>query len=354
MVSLASLPRRRRSGLIICLAAALTGALFAQDRNPRRQPAPAPAPAPLQAPSESPRRAGEFRVEAKVAVPAGAQHLEIWIPAPRVDEFQSVTEAAAPSPQGGIVSQQTDPESGNTYLHLRMDYPQGTITFGASWKFERRELVRAPFRRGAARDPIDPAAFARDLGASELVPVTGRMKARASTIAPSDPDSLNVGRAIYDEVLRTVEYAASGDGVGRGDALFALDAGHGDAADLAALFVGLARARGIPARFVLGHALPEKRAEAEAEVPGYVAWAEFFVPDLGWIPVDLTTARRFPETRQYGFGNLNERRIQFTTGRDVQVAPPSKRGPHNYLIYPYAELDGEAVSVNHRFTFKEK
>lgn len=308
------------------------------------------------APRPTPRRAGEFRIETKITPPAGAQLLELWVPAPRVEEAQSVLEASAPTPPGAVLTQETDPESGNTFLHLKVDFPVATVAFTASWTFERREDVKSRFRRGAIRGPTadDGSSFARDLAASKLVPVTGRIKARASLIAPGETDALNLARAIYDEGLRTVEYSTAGEGWGHGDALWALDAGHGDSTDLAALFVGLARARGIPARFMMGFPLPENRADPEVEIPGYTAWAQFFVPDLGWIPVDLAQAKLHPETRQSCFGNLDEHRILFTTGRDVQLAPASKRGRQNYMIYPYAEIDGESASVSRRFVFKEK
>jgi transglutaminase-like putative cysteine protease len=339
-------------GFFVLVAASFTPA---QDRAARR---PEPRrPAAVAAPSaDAPRRAGEFRIETHVTPPAGAQLLEMWVPAPCVEEAQAVLEASAPTPPGAVLTQETDPESGNTFLHLKVEYPAATVAFTASWTFERREEVKSRFRRGTIGEAAvdDGSSFSRDLAASKLVPVTGRIKARASLIAPGETDALNVARAIYDEVLKTVDYSTAGEGWGHGDALWALDAGHGDATDLAALFVGLARARGIPARFMMGFPLPETRADPEAEIPGYTAWAQFFVPDLGWIPVDLAQAKLHKETRQSCFGNLDERRILFTTGRDVQLAPPSKRGPHNYIIYPHAEIDGEPASVSHRFVFKEK
>jgi transglutaminase-like putative cysteine protease len=341
--------------LLIVVAAAA-----AQDRgDPARRPATA-APVPASAP-ETNRRAGDFRTECTIAVPDGAQVLDLWVPAPRVDEFQTVLSCIAPSPTGGmdypVLTQHTDPESGNTFLHVRANAPRGTIGFHATWALERREAVRTPFRRRATREgEIEAAmrALVRDLAPTTLVPVDGRMKTRANMIAPEDSDPLNVARAIYDEVLRTVAHSTKGEGWGRGDALWALDAGYGDATDATALFVGLARARGIPARFHTGVALPEGRGPAEVEIPLHTAWAEFFVADLGWIPVDLDGSRLRPETRQYNFGSLDERRIQLGTGRDVSLAPPARQGPRNFVLLPYAEVDGEPTAVVHRFTFKEK
>jgi transglutaminase-like putative cysteine protease len=357
----AEILRAASAALIVLL---LGGVLPAQERrpNPRRQqsaPQPAaqtpPAPAPAATASDVPSRAGEIRIESRVTVPAGAQRLDLWVPTPRQSDSQTVLEAAAPTPPGAVLTQHQDAASGNTFLHLRIDDPTGVVTFTASWTFERREEAKSRFRRGAIREGgSDGASFAADLAPSTLVPVTGRMKARASLIAPGESDPLNVARAIYDEVLRTVEHSTKGEGWGRGDALFALDAGHGDATDLVALFVGLARARGIPARFAMGLPLPEARADQEAEIAGATAWAQFFVPDLGWIPVDLALAAQRKEQRQACFGNLDERRIHFTTGRDVQTAPPGKHGAHNFFIYPHAEIDGETVAVARRLTFKEK
>jgi transglutaminase-like putative cysteine protease len=333
---------------LAALALIAVPSLRAQDR----------APAPARQPAEKPaaRSAGAFRVECRVTVPDGAQVLELWVPAPRMDEFQTVTATDARAPSGGVLEQQTDPEHANTFLHVRAQAPRGTIAFQASWTFERREAVRAPFRRSPRTDRDAegaPRTTPADLAPSQLVPLAGRLKARAALIAPDEEDALNLARAIFDEVLRTLVRSTKGEGIGRGDALWALDAGHGDATDFAALFVGLARARGVPARFHLGFLLPEGQVGAEAESPGHTAWAEFFVPDLGWIPVDLDSASRWPRTRQYAFGNLHERRIHVTSGRDVRLAPEGRLPPRNFVIYPHAEIDGEQAPVAHRFTFKE-
>ena len=120
------------------------------------------------------------------------------------------------------------------------------MAFDASWTFERRDQAKSRFRRGAIRDvrTDEGSPFARDLTATSLVPVTGRIKARAFAIAPSEIEPLNAARAIYDEVVRSLEYSTAGEGSGKGDVLWASDAGHGDSTDFAALFVGLARARG--------------------------------------------------------------------------------------------------------------
>jgi transglutaminase-like putative cysteine protease len=345
-----------RSALALAAVLAAASGAVAQDRPGGRRAAAPPPPAPVVQAPEGPRRAGTIRIETRVAVPAGAQLAEIWIATPRVEGPQVVADPQQSAPANGTVLQQQDPGSGNTYLRLRVDNPKTEIAFSASWSVERGEQAKGRFRRGSNRDlpPDGTTVFARELAAHELAPLSARIRAKALAIAPGETDGLNAARAIYEEVVRSLAFSTAKDGPGRGDVLWACDAGHGNATDFAALFVTLARARGIPARFLMGVPLPEARADQEVEIPASTAWAEFFVQDLGWIPVDPANAKTRPENRQYCFGNLDERRILFTAGRDVQLAPPSKRGPHNLFIYPYAEIDGEPVPVNHRFVFKEK
>ncbi|HTV30924.1 MAG TPA: transglutaminase family protein [Xanthobacteraceae bacterium] len=56
----------------------------------------------------------------------------------------------------------------------------------------------------------------------------------------------------------------------------------GTATDLAHIFIGAAHSLGIPARFVAGYF---RQADAGVEQSGH-AWAEAYVPDLGWIAFD--------------------------------------------------------------------
>lgn len=60
----------------------------------------------------------------------------------------------------------------------------------------------------------------------------------------------------------------------------ALAAGHGVCQDLAHIFISAARLLGLAARYVSGHLVRETRQEAAH------AWAEAYVPDIGWIGFD--------------------------------------------------------------------
>jgi transglutaminase-like putative cysteine protease len=66
----------------------------------------------------------------------------------------------------------------------------------------------------------------------------------------------------------------------------AFSAGHGVCQDFTHIFIGAARSLGIPARYVSGYL--HKPGEAEQEA-GH-AWAEAYLPDLGWVSFDPANA----------------------------------------------------------------
>ena len=63
----------------------------------------------------------------------------------------------------------------------------------------------------------------------------------------------------------------------------AFAARHGVCQDFAQVFVTIARRLGIPARFVGGYLL---RSDGALEQEAGHAWAEAFIPDLGWVGFD--------------------------------------------------------------------
>jgi len=68
-------------------------------------------------------------------------------------------------------------------------------------------------------------------------------------------------------------------------ALDAFAAGHGVCQDFAHIFIAVARAIGVPARYVSGHLFRRDGAELQ---PAAHAWTEAYVEDLGWVAFDPT------------------------------------------------------------------
>jgi len=101
----------------------------------------------------------------------------------------------------------------------------------------------------------------------------------------------------------------------------------------------MARASGVPARFVMGFPVPE--GVTEGEILGYHCWAEFYVDGMGWLPVDASEASKHPGKWNDLFGGLDPHRVQFTIGRDIRIPSMGQAEPLNYFIYPYVLIDGQ-------------
>jgi len=65
--------------------------------------------------------------------------------------------------------------------------------------------------------------------------------------------------------------------------------GRGIAQDLAHIFIAVARALGVPARFVAGYFRGEGAFALNGSLNAGHAWAEAHVPDLGWVGFDPAT-----------------------------------------------------------------
>ncbi|MGZ4779621.1 MAG: transglutaminase-like domain-containing protein, partial [Thermoanaerobaculia bacterium] len=143
-------------------------------------------------------------------------------------------------------------------------------------------------------------------------------------------------------VVTTMKYDKTIPGWGNGDTERACDIKAGNCTDFHSLFMSLARAKGIPARFVIGFPL----TAADGQVKGYHCWAEFWVKGKGWIPVDASDASKLSDNakREYLFGNLDPNRVQFTVGRDLTLTPRTSE-PLNFFIYPRAESNGKPIGT---------
>jgi len=112
----------------------------------------------------------------------------------------------------------------------------------------------------------------------------------------------------------------------------------------------------------------------------YHCWIQFFAPNYGWIPLDVSLAniygKEFPLTEKnkklvelttatgyrgfdaskvdYYFGNLDERRVTWSMGRDLIMQPPQNDGPVNALVKIYVEVDGkQSTDWTREFTYAE-
>lgn len=276
-------------------------------------------------------------------IPVQVKHTEIWIPLPHDNPYQQIRNMKVDSSVRYQISKSPD---GNSMFHASLDAPSpAPLTISINLDGTREEHIQSRLV-GVAR-PIhdeDPAELARYLHPDRLVPIDGQIRAWARQVAQqaNAHTYLEIARAIYNHVVSTVKYDKTGQGWGRGDIYYACEERRGNCTDFHAIFIGYARALGIPARFAIGFPLPADRGEGK--IAGYHCWAEFYAKGIGWVPVDASEAAKNPQKREYFFGAHDENRIELSKGRDLTLAPPQKGEALNYFVYPYVEVDGTPLS----------
>jgi transglutaminase-like putative cysteine protease len=278
--------------------------------------------------------------------------VDIWLPVPHDDDFQRIANLHVDSAYPYEIA--TGAES-NRILHIRVTDPKepaiaATIHFDAV----RREHIQPLGAALPANGATDPPGLDRYLRPDRLVPLddTIRLWAREVVNAAGAKTDLEMARAIYNHVVATVKYDKTGKGWGNGDIYYACDARRGNCTDFHAIFIGYARAVGIPARFAIGFPLPADRGAGK--IAGYHCWAEFYAMGIGWVPVDASEAAKNPAKREYYFGAHDENRMELSKGRDVTLAPKQQGALLNYFVYPYVELDGgQYTAIDTSYSYKD-
>ena len=309
-------------------------------------------PAAKTAPRSEHQRHIEFVYVADIPqLPAGAHAVRMWIPIPQTSAYQQITNVRITSPVAHRITKEATYGNEFAYFDFSTVARPGPFDIRLTFEASREEYkVKLP-----AGDPAAAGAFpsdvARFLQPDRLVPVNGVIGEISRERTKGIADPLAKARALYEYVLRNMHYDHAGTGWGRGDAVWACSSHHGNCTDFHSLFIGLARAAGIPARFEIGFSLP---ADAQGKIGGYHCWAEFYIRGIGWIPIDAADASQIPARSDYFFGALDENRVRFSRGRDLLLNPRQSGALVNYLVYPYAELDGKPFSgITTQFAYKD-
>jgi transglutaminase-like putative cysteine protease len=302
-------------------------------------------------------RTFEVTTSVEVLNPVGATR--VWLPLPLM------VETSYQSPLGDTYRA----EGGKT--REVKDAATATNILAAEWPEGARPLLTLTSRvrtRDRATDFASKGFVAADrkelapyLQPTALVPTDGVVKATAEQAVRGAATDEAKARAIYDWIVDNTFRDPKVKGCGRGDIRYMLESKNlgGKCADINALYVGLARAAGLPARHVYGLRLVKsvkgfKSLGPATEVctKGQHCRAEVYLADLGWVPVDPADVRKVvleeppgnlamddPLVRQARtqlFGSWEMNWMAFNYGHDVAL--PGSKGPAiAYFMYPQGE-----------------
>ena len=307
----------------------------------------------------------QFELRTRVTLPASKQGAQLWLPVPSVTAAQWMKPGAISwTGNADSASVQTDPLKGESYLH-------------AVWKAgdtaRTLELSAMAFTQSRAIDltqpgtvaPLSAQDHARYTAATHLIPTDGLVKQTSDEITKGARSDLERARRIYDWIVENTVRNPKTRGCGLGDVASMLAMGDlsGKCADLNALYVGLARAAGLPARDVYGiRVAPSKfgykslGANSPDITKAQHCRAEVFLGGFGWVAVDPADVRKVMlqedggnlaldapkvvDARNALFGAWEGNWVAYNFAHDVTLSG-SRNPALPYLMYPQAEIDGK-------------
>jgi transglutaminase-like putative cysteine protease len=302
-------------------------------------------------------RTFEVTTRVEILEPRGTTRL--WLPIPSVNsDWQRSLESGFTS--NGRAQLASDAHDGARMLHVEFDADQAKPVVELTSRVRTRSRATDWQQRGAVRE--DAASLRYWTRPTTLIPTDGIVRETALEATRGARGDEEKARRIYDWVVANTYREPKVRGCGEGDIKTMLETGNlgGKCADLNALFVGLCRSVGIPARDVYGLRLAPS-AFGYKELGGNPASlkgaqhcrAEVFLQAHGWVamdPADVAKVMRLetPEwikTTQHQvvapvnralFGGWEGNWVAWNTAHDVAL--PHSKGPKlGFLMYPAGE-----------------
>ncbi|MGQ9851957.1 MAG: transglutaminase-like domain-containing protein [Candidatus Oleimicrobiaceae bacterium] len=286
-----------------------------------------------------------------------ASRLYVWISRPRTWDEQWAREPQwkGTRPTMSIVEQ----EHGN-----RIDVWVKDMAVGGDSLLIRRSMTITSFEVNYNIDPEQVGPYDRR---SEMVrrytrsekgiQAGGEVRKLARAVVGEQRNPYLRAALIFRWIVANMSYVPT---VERHDAVQGLETRSGDSAQLAMVFVAMCRALDIPARMVCGHWTTGNR--------GAHVWAEFYVPNYGWVPADPAAAEQASprqataEVLKKYFAHLDNERIVVSKGSNVALWPRvtgkwlkdfglEADGVSRLMIISDFALEGGEGKVRHSFTW---
>ena len=311
-----------------------------------------------------------FQVTTRVEVLKTSGKTRVWVPAALISEtpFQK-TLANTVSCEGGTAK--LVESKGDALGIIAAEFPSGVrpilnLTSRIATKNYAVDLS-AP-REAPKGDREELEHFLRP---TKLLPTDGIVKATASEITKGAKTDVEKARAIYEWIADNTFRNPKTRGCGVGDIRFMLESRDlgGKCADLNALYVGLARAAGLPARDVYGIRVAKSEmgykslgASSEKVTKAQHCRAEVYLGDYGWVPLDPADVRKVvleeppgnrpleddmvKKARARLFGSWEMNWMAYNFAHDVAL-PGANGAPVAFFMYPQAETaDGRLDSLD--------
>lgn len=303
-----------------------------------------------------------FEVTTRVDVLKPNGSTKVWLPIPSVNaDYQRSLENSFSS--NGAAKLVQDGQEGVKILFAEFAPSESKpfVELTSRVQTQNRAVDWAQ-KTGATEDADTLRFFTRS---TNLIPTNGLVRSTAQAATQGAKTDVEKARKIYDWIVTNTYREPKVRGCGEGDVKTLLESGNlgGKCADLNALFVGMCRSVGVPARDVYGVRLTSSEFGYK-ELSGNPASlkgaqhcrAEVYLTGYGWVamdPADVAKVMRqeIPEwikntsdplvapVNKALFGGWEGNWMAYNTAHDVAL-PKAKGGRVGFFMYPTAETDG--------------
>jgi transglutaminase-like putative cysteine protease len=317
-------------------------------------------------------RAFEVTTRAEVLKASGVTR--VWVPLPSVTaEYQQVQgNTWTGNPQVARVL--TDPKYGAAMLYAEFAAGETAPVVEVVSRFQTRDRMVDWSKKGGEEDP---ARLAMWTAPTEFMPTDGIVAQTAAMVTQGKRTDREKAEAVYDWILTTTYREPKVRGCGVGDIKAILETRNfgGKCADINALFVGLMRASGVPARDIYGIRVAPSAfgyrslgAGSASITKAQHCRAEIHLHDHGWVamdPADVTKVAR-EETSEWVkidhplvqavrpklFGGWEGNWLAYNVAHDVALPNATQGGKLPFLMYPQCETANERRDSLDPDTFK--
>jgi transglutaminase-like putative cysteine protease len=304
-------------------------------------------------------RSFEVTTTVHVAEPQGTTRL--WLPVPDIESDWQRTLDNAWAGNATTARLASDPARGVRMLYAEFAPEVKAPTITLTSRLQTRD--RSVDWKQAAVPAEDPAVLRYNLSATELQPVDGIVRKTAVDATRGSKTDVEKVRALYDWVVANAHREPKTRGCGTGDIKAMLETGNlsGKCADLNALFVGLCRSVGVPARDVYGLRLApsafgyrELGANPASLKGAQHCRAEVYLNTRGWVamdPADVLKVMRM-ETPDWIkdpkhavvapvhaglFAAWEGNWVGWNRAHDIRLPGSAAKGTLPFLMYPNGE-----------------
>ena len=280
--------------------------------------------------------------------------LKLWIPVPIETESQVDVAVISVTPEEYLMnSPSIEDDIGIAYLEVPLDELEEDLNISVQFTFTSFER-HFTFDYTQVGDYDTESDLHKQYTKSfKNINFTPQIREKAQDIVGDEENPYLAAKKIYEYVVRNVTYnlmphiSLSTRSIP--ESSYAHENLRGDCGTQSMYFCALCRAVGIPARACGGQlVVPELEADH--------FWAEFYLPDYGWVPVDVTVAEgadmNYDATneerefwKEFYFGNLDAYRFVIQNDVDLPLDPV----PEEPIVFPTAHQSPAAVcntSVN--------